>query len=809
MYLSLDWIKNWVKLPRDLSAKQIALDLTMATVEVEEIIDESAQLKDIVVGKIEELSNHPDADRLQVCRVNLGDSVEQIVCGGINLSKGMLVAVAKVGSRVKWHGQGDLVTLAKTKIRGVESSGMIAAAEEIGLADIFPQSSEKEILDLSNLKVKVGQSLSQALELNDIIIDIDNKSINHRPDLWGQYGLARELAAIYKLKLQDYKISELKAKDEIKLKVSVDDKDNCFRYMAGVVKNVQIAPSPLWLKKKLSAVGIRPINNIVDVTNYVMYELGQPLHAFDADHIEGGEIVVKLATKGEKFVTLDGVSRKLTAESLMIADAKKYVALAGIMGGQNSEIGSDTTTIVLESANFRAANIRRTSVALSLRSESSARFEKSLDPLLTDLALRRTIEMILTLCPEAYLASTIVDINNNPFKVIDLIVPEELINRRFGVIIPTAEIKDILKRLQFGVEYKAKTLAIRVPSFRATKDISIPEDIVEEVARIYGYDNIDAKLPQVTLQKPDTDLAIELERNVKRFLAGSQVYDEVFTYPFTEQAWVKKLGLDLSDHLQVKNALSPEQTYLSISLLPNLLKKAEANLRWFNDFRIFELDRVFHKKVKGIYHLDFTKKKFLPRQEKQLAGIEVGPVNLEQAFFVVKGLVESMMDFCRIDWQASPTELTYAAVAYDIKFQDTTLGQFGVLKPGLFDSGSQKVSVAFWHIDFSLLVKYVSRVKKYQPLPKFPAVNRDMAIVVDQGVTWQDIAKEVGKLSSLIKSIVPFDVFTGQGVAEAKKSVAFHLEFRSDDRTLLTEDVDKLIQDILLVLHKKFKAVLR
>ncbi|MBU1203404.1 phenylalanine--tRNA ligase subunit beta [Patescibacteria group bacterium] len=808
MYLSLDWIKEWVKLPKDIKPEKLALDFTMSTVEVEEIIDKAQNLENVVVGKIEEITKHPDADRLHVCQVNLAETTEQIVCGGENLSKGMLVAVAKPGSKVKWHGQGELVSLEKTKIRGVESNGMIAAAEELGLGDLFPQKSEKEIIDLTNLKLKVGQDLAQALKLNDLVIDIDNKSINHRPDLWGQYGLARELAAIYKLKLKAYALGDLKTKSEVKLKVDVKDKENCFRYMGLIIKNITVADSPWWLKKRLESVGIRPINNIVDVTNYVMYELGQPMHAFDSSHIEDHHIVIKQAAKGEKFVTLDGESRKLPEGALMIADSHKYVALAGIMGGQNSEISADTTDIILESANFKASSIRHTSVAMGLRSESSARFEKSLDPLLAELAIKKAVQMILSFCPEAYTASSLVDINNNPFKEINLEVSEELINKRFGVVIPTIEIKDILKRLQFEVKYKAKIFYITVPSFRATKDISIPEDIVEEVARIYGYDNIQASLPAVEIVEPKLDLAHQAQKNIKRWFSFTQAYNEVYNYPFTDQAWAKKIGLELNEHIKVKNTLSPEQSYLNMSLLPNLLARAEENLRWFDEFKIYELERIFDKRSKGVYQTDNSQVRFLPKQDKYLSGVEVSKANQRDLFLSIKGMLESLMEYINLNVNFEEVNFDYAYLAYNIKHQDIVLGNFGILSSDLFDSGGAKVNIAFFQINFSLLVKYINKVKKYQPLPKFPAIYRDMAIVVEKDLRWQDISREVSKVSALIKNLEPFDEYS-DNMKTGTKSLAFHIEFRSSDRTLLSEDIDKIMKQIQDILAKKFNASLR
>lgn len=806
MYLSLNWVKKWLKLPKDVSNSQIALDLTMSTVEVEEVVDQATALENIVVGKIEEITKHPQADRLQVCQVNLGEYKEQIVCGGSNVSKGMLVAVAKLGSKIKWHGAGEYITLEKANIRGVESRGMIAAASEIGLDNLFPKQSEKEILDLSSFKLKIGQPLSQALGLDDIIIDIDNKSINHRPDLWGQYGLARELAAIYKINLKKYTLGELKTSNETKLKVSVEDTTNCFRYTALAIKNIKVQDSPWWLKQKLNAVGLRSINNIVDVTNYVMYDLGQPLHAFDAQQIEDHHLIVKQANLGDFLVTLDGVKRKLPKDALMIADAKKNLALAGVMGGQSSEISSNTTEIILESANFKAASVRRSSMALSLRTESSARFEKSLDPVLTELALKKATELILALCPDSFVSSSVVDINHNPFKEIVLNVPEALINKRFGVEIPTSDIKDILKRLKFDIKYKAKTFTIKVPSFRATKDISIPEDIVEEVARIYGYNNIEISLPSIRVAEPSLDISHRTKKEMKQWLVLAQQYTEVYNYAFTDIALAKKIGLTVDSHIKVKNAFSPELAYLNLSLLPNLLKKVEENLRWFDEFKIFELERVFDKSGKSAYHTDSSKNKFLPKQCQHLVGLEVSQANSRELFLTIKGLVESLMDNWQVDYTIEQVNLDYASLAFSIKSQDIVLGYFGLLADNLLDT---QVKVGFWQLDFSLLIKYIGKAKQYESLPKFPSVKRDMAIILDQSINWIDIEAEIRKASPLIQHLEPFDVFMDQEIGEHKKSLAFHLEFRSKDKTLESEDIDKLMNDILQNLGKKFKAVLR
>ncbi len=806
MYLSLKWVKNYLKLPRKTN-KELGLDLTMSTVEVDSILNIKDSLEGILVGKIIEIEQHPKADRLKVCKVNIGRETEQIVCGGSNLYKGMLVAVAKVGSMVKWHGKEDYIKLEKIIIRGVESNGMIVSSSEIGLDNLFSQKIENEILDLSNLRIKPGQLIFQALELDDTIINIDNKSINHRPDLWGQYGLARELSVIYKIKLKEYKVSELIINKEKKLKVSIKDKENCYRYSGLIIKNIKVEESPWWLKKMLFSVGIRSINNIVDITNYVMYELGQPLHAFDSDKIINNHIKVKKAKEGDEFITLDGEKRKLFKDTLMISDSNKYLAIAGIMGGQNSEISKSTVEIILESANFSASNIRKTSNKLGLRSDSSSRFEKSLDPELTILAIKRATELILSLNLESYVASKLVDINNNPFKKIELKVSEELINKRFGVIIPTKEIKKILKRLKFEVKYKYGIFFIKVPSFRATKDISIPEDIVEEVARIYGYDNIDSKLPSVELQKPDININLNKEKDIKYYLALGHKYNEVYTYPFTDVIWSKKLGFNLlKNNIKVINPMSPEHSFLNNSLLPNILSKVEENLRYFKKFKIFELQRVFDKKISGIYNINNNNKEFLPKQEKYLTGAEVSVGNSQETFISLKGTIDSLSKYWNINWNIEKCDISYAELSYNIKYQDIILGNFGLLSKDLC---IDKVNIGFWNFNFSVLVKYINDNKEYIKLNKYPSIERDLAIIINKDLQWKEIEKEVYKISSLIVNVSPFDIYIGKGVEKGKKSLAFHIKFISKDRTLLTEEIDKLIDNILKSLNKRFNAKLR
>ena len=364
MLISKKWLLEFVNIPESITSEKLAFDLTMKTVEVEKIKKMSDNLENIVVGLVKSVEKHPNADSLQLCQVSAGygeKELYQVVCGGINIREGMLVAFGKLGAKVRWHGEGDLIILAKVKIRGVESFGMICGADEIGLDEIFPKKQAKEILDLGDLKVSAGTPLAEALGLDDVVYDIDNKSMTHRSDLWGHYGIAREVSAFYKQKLKKYEPPKIKKGKDLRIDITIEDKELCPRYMAVALNNIKVAPSPFWMQKRLLSVGLRPINNIVDITNYVMMELGQPMHAFDASRVENPKseirnpkIIVRRAKEGERFKTLDGVERKLDENTLVIANKEKPIALAGVMGGENSGIKDNTASIIFEVANFQA-----------------------------------------------------------------------------------------------------------------------------------------------------------------------------------------------------------------------------------------------------------------------------------------------------------------------------------------------------------------------------------------------------------------------------------------------------------------------
>ncbi|MFA4941992.1 MAG: phenylalanine--tRNA ligase subunit beta, partial [Patescibacteria group bacterium] len=482
MYISLKWLKDFVNIPASITPEELGLKLTLHTVEIDGVEKQSEKFNNVVVGKILELKKHPQADRLQLVKVDIGKEKLDIVCGAHNIKEGDFVPVALVGAILP-----NGLEIKEAEIRGVKSHGMLCAEDELGLGQ-----DHSGILILT--KGKLGQNLAENLKLDDTVFEVDNKSITNRPDLWGHFGLARDIAAFLDIKLIEpkinlEKITKLEKKGEvIKLKAEVKDAKLCPRYMAIAMKGIKIADSPQWMKERLSAVGMRPINNIVDITNYVMLELGQPLHAFDANLVK--EIVVRRAEDKEMMETLDGQKRELNKEMLVIADDEKAIAIAGVMGGATSEISDKTDSIIIEAANFEPTQIRKTSQKLGLRTESSMRFEKSLDPNLCEQAIARVVELVKEICPGAVVASKLVDIKSFKINSDPIVLDISWLNKTIGEEIGEKTIIKTLNNLGFKTTQKKNEITVNVPTWRATKDISIREDLMEEIVRIYGYNNL-------------------------------------------------------------------------------------------------------------------------------------------------------------------------------------------------------------------------------------------------------------------------------------------------------------------------------
>lgn len=796
MKISLNWIKEFVNLPENLEAQKLADLFTARTAEIEQVENQGENLNNIVVGEILEILPHPDATKLQITKTSIGTKTLQIVCGAPNIYVGQFVPVALVGSKVRWHGEGDFVTLEPAKIRGIESFGMICAGEEIGL-----EATPEGIMDLGKWAPSAGTPLANLFGLNDVIITVDNKSLTHRPDLWGHYGIAREIAAITGSPLKPFKTSVTFPATDEKLKIEVKDKKLCPRYLGVVMEGIKIEPSPDWLKKRLNAIGYRSINNIVDLTNYVMAELGQPLHAFDAHKIEGG-IIVRKAKNNEPITTLDGVERKLTDDMLAIADHAKPLAIAGVMGGANSEISAATTAILIESATFHPSSVRKTSVKLGLRTEAVQRFEKSLDPALAEQAMDRICELILTVCPTATIHGAKTDIANFNTKKIAVSVDLKKVFSKIGVTIPTEEVLSILEKLEFKPVLSGKTkLKIEVPSFRATKDISIEDDLVEEIARMHGYENIAPQLPALPIKLPIENKERRLKHFARQVLSLGLGFHEVYNYSFYSLNDIKKTLLPLEPHIRVQNYLSEDQTHMRLSLMPNLLKNIGLNLKNFEEFKLFEIGRTYQ-----------DLQEYFPLEEKKIGAVIVkNKKNKAEPFYEAKGAVEEFLKMFRVKGYEMRKGETFCPYAHPNKYAAYYLKESGEELARIFEIhplvaknyNLEKAKIAVIEVNFSKLAALPIGTQKFKAIPKFPGIKIDISVLMDKNMEIGKIQRAIQNCDKhLIQEIKLFDIYEGPNIPADKKSLAFQILLQSDERTLTDEEMKNVQQKIFTELQK-------
>ena len=614
MKLSLSWIKDFVNIPEDMDMKQLAYDLTMDTVEVEDVEYLADRFDHMVVGVIEDIEPHPNADKLRVCKVDIGDGeIKDIVCGGINLEKGMRVAVSCPGAIVRWHGEGEPVEIKKSKLRGVASYGMICASDEIGLGDLFPASQEAEILDLSAFDVPAGTTLADALDLNDVLLEIDNKSMTNRPDLWGHYGIAREIAALYNLPLAEIKPFETDVQSDFNVEIA--DPDRCPRYIGVEMSGVNVKEAPYQMQSRIWKVGMRPINALVDITNYVMLATGNPTHAFDADNISD-HIVVRHAAENEKLLLLNDKELSLCTDDLVITDSEGPVALAGVMGGAKDSILPKTERVILEVANFEAAGIRRTALRYDNRTEASSRYEKAIDPERCGQALALSMQYFKELYPEMKVTGYC-DKYVKKLKRAEIDVNLVWLEKRLGKYLTNDEIQGKLEKLGFDVQINGEDMHVIAPTWRSTGDISIKDDVMEEVARMYGYDNFEPTSFTTTFDSAINQKDQDLVRNMKEFLAIRCGMQEIYTYPWVNDVYLNAIMQTTEGMLRLSTPPAPDLSYLRASLLPNICEAVAKNERYFNDFSIFEEAQVFHD---ANYTSPYDKSELLPEQRRHIAG---------------------------------------------------------------------------------------------------------------------------------------------------------------------------------------------
>ena len=789
MKISLNWIKDFVSL-QEPDPAEVLRRVTMSTAEVEAVERVGAHFPHVVTACIVAIKPHPNADKLKLVCVNDGLGEMEVVCGAPNLAEGRIVALAKAGCEL------PIGRLKAAIIRGIRSEGMICAEDELGLSD-----SHEGILEFP-ADTPIGLPLDKIFGPPDIVLEIDNKSLTHRPDLWGHIGFAREFAAIYRKPLKrhlDEKLLDDVPEDPDPLLVDNRAPDLCPRYSALVVRNVAVRPSPEWMQQRLRAVGIRPINNLVDVTNYVMAEFGQPMHAFDRRHIQGDVIVIRRADDGERFMTLDEHEHLLTPDDIMIADKNRAVALGGVMGGVNSEIVDDTTCIVLESANFHPVHIRRTANRLQLRTDSAQRFEKGQDPANTRPSIVRSVELIRLTCPEAVIGSGFLDSWPNPPEPVRITIDFDLIHRRLGERLPEETIINILRRLQF----KAKRvgidrLSVAVPTYRATGDVGIPADIVEEIGRIYGYDNITPIPPKALSDPPEANRIRRLEWELRDNLCARFGFDEVSNYSFTSESEMRRYGLDPEPCLRLKNPLSSDADRLRTSLIPNIVANVAANQRTYASFRLFELGRVTLKKNR--------RDPELARENFRLAGAVYGEG--DTPFYPAKSVVWDLLSRMRTadlhyEIAGDPPPWANPGRCVVLSSGRTPIGFVAELHPEVADNCEIHDRVGLFDLDIDIFLSLPRSKVTFKPIRRFPVNPIEITVVVDKRRPVAEIEavirKAAGKL--LVESRFLYS-YKGEKLPADKKAVTYHVVFGAEDRTLGREEVTSLHKKLVNRLRK-------
>ncbi len=795
MKLSRRWLSQYVNLD-GITDQDIFTRLTMTTAEFEEFELIRRHFQKVYIGYVEEAYPHPNSDKLSLTKVKVGNQIYQIVCGAKNVAAGQTVPVALEGTTLP----GDML-IRVSEIRGQRSEGMICSKAELGLED-----NSEGIWAMEGVQAAPGSTLAEALGMHeDTIYEIDNKSITHRPDLWNHVGFARELAAIYNSSFQPPMPPTIAQEPNPEIQISIENGDDCPRYCGLVVDNIQVTTSPPWLAQSLAAVGVRSINSIVDITNYVMLELGEPLHAFDRQKLTGNTVEIRKAKAGETITTLDSSVRKLTTEDIVIADGSGPIALAGVMGGEATEITNSTTTLFLEAANFRPARIRKTANRLSLRTDAALRFEKSLDPGIADTALFRAWQLILELNPKAS-CRNYVDAFPKPIQGIRLSVQHAFLEKRLGIQLEKERVLKILNDLSISTTIEKETYQIQIPTYRATKDLSIAEDIVEEIGRVTGYDNIPPQEPRVPVVPTPFLPMRRFEHDMRNILTGSCHADEVYLYSFYGPQLLEQMEMRNSRDLKLRNFLSDEMDRLRSDLMPGLVKAARDNLRYTKNFRIFEMGRTYHHQMTSDGALPAP----LSREERHLGFIACEGEENQQPYYIGRSVAETILKdlhiqniiFERDSGESKP--YLHPGRSARIVWNSQAIGFVGELHPRVmqnFDITTRLVLVDL-NID-SLFTAAQESSAHFQEPNRFPPAYLELSLLANQRdeVATMIQALQQGNLDYLAR-IDLLSIYTGEKLPAGKKSVSLGLTFQKEDGTLPAEVLKNLQEKSIQLLTK-------
>ena len=798
MLISLNWLKQYIDLD-GIEINEMENALTMIGQEVEKIEIAGSNLENVVTAKIIEKEMHPDSDHLTVCKVDNGKEILQIVCGASNHKAGDKVVLAQIGARLS-----EDFVIKKGKIRGKESCGMLCSEVELGIG------SDKDGIIILPEDAPIGVPFKDYLGINDTVFELEITP--NRPDCLSHIGIARELSAYYgkELKYPETEIkSEIEEKTSDNVKVSIEDSNLSRRYVTRILKNVTVKESPKWLKERIEAVGLRSINNIVDVSNFILMEMNHPNHVFDLDKIEGNEIKVKSAVKGDKLVTLDEQERELEDGDIVICDSKKILALGGVMGGLDSEVTDNTKNILLEVAQFNPQNVRKTSRRLTLSSDSSYRFERGIDVEDSIKVINRLANLIQEVAGGEIL-NGYVDVYPVPHenKVAELNF--ERLNRFVGKVIPREKVIEILRNLEIDVKDNGDTLTLTAPSYRG--DLELEQDYFEEVIRMYGFDNIENILPRVDINKNSTLDTTKLTDRVKTICASVGL-KEVINYSFIPKDALQKLkftGISEDKLIDISNPITEDFVTMRPTLLYSLIKNAKDNMnRNVSNIRFFEVSRTFEKAEE------------LAKEDIKVGIILAGendktlwnPKPVHYDFYDLKGIVEevfSKLKFQSFSIKRSVQTEFHPGRSADVFVGKEYIGSFGEIHPDVLENfGLNKKTVLVAEFNIELIKKYINKPFVYQGIVKYPAVPRDLALVMNENILVGDVLKTIEKIDKKVEKVELFDIYQGIGVEPGKKSVAISILLRDDSKTLEEKEINDIIDKILAKMKKDYMAELR
>ena len=805
MKVPLSWLKEFVNLD-DLTAEEIAKELTLAGSEISSIEKVGGDINGVIIGKVLSVRKHPDADKLSICEVNIGDETLSIVCGAPNVREGIFVPVALIGAKLP-----NGLTIKKASIRNVESNGMLCSRTELGYDEIegiygiwiLDEEIDKAGLNADDI---LGKPLSLIVGNGDYIFNVEITA--NRGDLISVIGFARECSLVLKKRVS---VPQANTYDSAggNIDITIENPKGCYKYTGRLIKNITVAPSPEWMQKKLRKCGVNPINNIVDITNYVMLEYGQPLHAYDFDKIKGGKIIVREAKNGEKIILLDGREVELSEEVLIIADEENPIGIAGVMGGDSTKIEETTKNILIESAYFDHIIVKKSSIATNTKTDASYRFERDIDHTATLPALNKAVDLIITLDSECKIASRAKEVNTKQFEITKIIFDCELVKRYLGLDMNRSEISSIFKRYDFNVSALGEnSLKVEVPFYR--HDLSIAEDLVEEIARVYGYNNISSNIPHIKCNPINTDY--EEISLIKHKMASYGLY-ETKQYSMGDSSIFKRFGIDEEKFIKVVNPLTSEMDVLRPTALASLLNNViyNQNHRHKNG-ALFEVGNIFYK----------DKDKFV--EEKRLSAVMFGLYQEKlwtkdarvYDFFDMSGVVEELLikDLKCSDYNliAKENNLFVPTISAEIVIFGEKIGIIGKLHPKILEIFDINTDVYYLDIDIRKTLKLIrERAKKLKlkDIGKYPAVFRDLALVCDNNIEFSKVIKAINKFSDIIQNVEVVDRYVGEQVEEGKQSIAISITYYDINKTLKEDEINSVESSLLEMLKNKFSINLR